>query len=51
MHITFLQSGGQAASRRPSPAAPGGRALIRPDSLYFSIAIAAGFLWLALSCF
>jgi len=51
MHISFLQSDGQPAGRRTSPVACSLRALIRPDSLYFSIAIAAGFLWLALSCF
>lgn len=50
MHITFLQSDSQAAGR-PASGATSRRAASCPDSLYFSIAIAAACLWLALSVF
>ena len=50
MHLSFLQSDGPSTGRS-SLAAALRRAALRPDSLYFSIAIAAGVLWLALNCF
>ncbi len=51
MHLFFWQPIRQVPARPALSAVPAGKSRLRPDSLYFSIAIAAGFLWLALNCF